>query len=136
MIITAGEKSIDIRFTTRSMIQFEERFKIKDSMQFWKKAAAGPNVKILANALWQFSKELESENAAFDFIDEYRADGNSLYSLYEKLIKEVNEGGFFREIYPEEKFKEEMEAPELDMDKIINSAMAELAQSAIATGAM
>lgn len=135
MNITVGEKSIDVRFTTRSMIQFEERFKIKDSMQFWKKAAAGPNVKILADALWQFSEELKSESDAYDFIDDYRAD-NSLYSLYEELIKEVNEGGFFRKKYQPDELKKEMEAPELDMDKIINSAMAELAQSAIETGAI
>ena len=66
---------------------------------FWKRAAAGPNVKILATALFTFSKEVASLDDAFDLIDECRTEGKTIYELYEELIQEANGGGFFKKIY-------------------------------------
>ena len=98
MVITTKENTVEIRLTTRSMAVFEEKFGIKDSIQFWKRAAAGPNVKILATALFTFSKEVSSLDDAFDLIDECRTEGKTIYELYEELIQEANGGGFFKKI--------------------------------------
>lgn len=99
MVITTKENTVEIRLTTRSMAVFEEKFGIKDSIQFWKRAAAGPNVKILATALFTFSKEVSSLDDAFDLIDECRTEGKTIYELYEELIQEANGGGFSKNLH-------------------------------------
>lgn len=131
MVITTKENTVEIRLTTRSMAVFEEKFGIKDSIQFWKRAAAGPNVKILATALFTFSKEVSSLDDAFDLIDECRTEGKTIYELYEELIQEANGGGFFKKFYTVEELKEEMKAPALDLEQIVNSAVNTMAKDAI-----
>lgn len=135
MVITTKETTAEIRLTTRSMAIFEEKFGIKDSIQFWKRAATGPNVKILATALFTFSKEVSSLDDAFDLIDECRTEGKTVYELYKELIQEANGGGFFKKVYTEEELKEEMEVPALDLERIVNSAVNTMAKDAI-TGAI
>lgn len=121
MLIKIGDTTLETCLTTRNMALFEEKFEIKDTLQFWKRAAAGPNIKILANAIFQFSKEITSVDDAYDFIDACRAEGKSVYTLYEELIREVNAGGFFRKIFTPEELREELNSPALDLDQIVNS---------------
>ena len=132
MVITTKENTVEIRLTTRSMAVFEEKSGIKDSIQFWKRAAAGPNVKILATALFTFSKDVSSLDDAFDLIDECRAEGKTVYALYEELIQEANGGGFFKKIYTVEELAEEMKVPALDLEQVVNSAVNTMAKDAIA----
>ena len=68
---------------------------------------------------------------AFDLIDECRTEGKTIYELYEELIQEANGGGFFKKIYTVEELKEEMKAPALDLEQIVNSAVNTMAKDAI-----
>ncbi len=131
MLIKIGDTAVETCLTTRNMELFEEKFDIKDALQFWKRAASGPNIKVLANAIFQFSKEITSIDDAYDFIDACRAEGKSIYALYEELIREVNAGGFFRKIFTPEELQAELNSPALDLDQIVNSAVNSAAKDMI-----
>lgn len=127
MITTASGKELDLCFKTRSMEHFEERFSIKNSMDFWKEAAAGPSLKVLEIVLVEFSNgAIKDVNAAADFIDDYIAqDGKTTESLYLEIIQEINAKGFFKEKLTAAELSAELETPVLNMAEIVNRAVQE-----------
>jgi hypothetical protein len=128
MITTASGKELELHFKTRLMEHFEERFKIKDTMKFWKEAANGPSIKVLEVALTTFSDgTIKDVNEAADFIDDYTAqDGKTVYTLYEEIIQEINDKGFFKEKLTADKLEAELKSPILDMEAIVNKALSEI----------
>ncbi|HCA28909.1 MAG TPA: hypothetical protein DEP23_04725 [Ruminococcaceae bacterium] len=130
MIITANGKEIELRFKTRLMERFEERFGIKDYMKFWKEAANGPSLKVLEIALVTFSDgAIKDVSAAADFIDEYTAqDGKTVYTLYGEIIQGINDNGFFKGKLTADELKAEMESPILDMTEIVNKALSDVSK--------
>lgn len=127
MIITANGKELELHFKTRLMERFEERFKIKDYMKFWKEAANGPSLQVLEVALVTFSDgTIKDINEAADFIDDYTAqDGKTAYDLYGEIVQEINKKGFFKGKLSAEELTAELESPILDMSEIVNKAVAE-----------
>lgn len=126
MIITASGKELELHFKTRLMERFEERFKIKDYMKFWKEAANGPSLQVLEVALVTFSEGvIKTIDEAADFIDEYTQGGKTVYDLYGEIIQEINEKGFFKGKLTADQLKAELESPILDMSEIVNKAVAE-----------
>lgn len=127
MIITANGNELELKFKTRLMEHFEERFKIDNIMDFWKKAAGGPSLQVLEVALVTFSDgALKDINVAADFIDDYtEQEGKTVYTLYEELITEINEKGFFKAKLTPEALAQELESPILNMTDIVNKAVTE-----------
>lgn len=136
MITTASGKTLDLCFKTRIMEHFEERFSIKNAMDFWKEAMQGPSLKVLESALVEFSNgEIKNVNEAADFIDDYIAqDGKTVETLYSEIIGEINEKGFFRAKLTADELKAELETPILNIAEIVNKAVTEAGKEYI-TGA-
>lgn len=127
MITTASGKTLDLCFKTRIMERFEERFSIKNAMDFWKEAMQGPSLKVLEIALVEFSDgAIKDVNDAADFIDDYIAqDGKTVETLYSEIIQAINEKGFFKEKLTAEALEAELKTPVLNMAEIVNRAITE-----------
>ncbi|HEX3018616.1 MAG TPA: hypothetical protein VHP31_12300 [Caproicibacter sp.] len=146
-MIKGATRELDLKFKTRLMEHFEERFAIKDIQEFWKKAAQGPSLKVLEIALVEFSDgAIKDVNAAADFIDDYIAqDGKTVETdgkpveifytvetLYAEIIQEINDKGFFKTRMTPEELKTFLESPSLDMQQIINDAVKEAGKTWVA----
>lgn len=103
MILETSKNKIEIRLTTRRVIDLIRKIGGKNLEETYFKALNECDVEILAKIIYYFAEPADGSNKAFaseesvyDFIDDLIKEHNKTYAdIFKEISVEVNEQGFF-----------------------------------------
>lgn len=127
MIIQALGKEINLSYKTRLITQLAERLGCNNLKKHLTQAVIDMDTYTLAISLMVLSDgQIANINEAYDVIDECIAQQDkTIYGLYEDLIFDINDKGFFKAKLSRKALEKELSDPmaAVKMDDIIESAM-------------
>lgn len=131
MIIKANNIELELRPTTRKIINLTEKNKDKNLSELYFKALHDCDVKVLAEIIMAFG-EVEGKspfnsdiNKVYDFIDAYKKESKATYEdIYKELAEMVNSEGFFPKKMTKEELNDKISNPlaSLNMEETIKTA--------------
>lgn len=124
MILKTAKNEIEIRLTTKRIIDIIKKLNGKNLEEIYFKALNECDIEILAKMIYYFSDPADGSNKAFvneeyvyDFLDDYKKENDKTYTdIYKEIALEVNEQGFFNS----KMTKEELEEKSGDLMSSIN----------------
>lgn len=118
MIMNTEKLQIELRITTRKIVDLTNKFKGKNLADIYFKASNNYDEKALAEFILAFGeKENKSPfnndiNRVYDFIDEYKKENNKSYEdIYNEIAEVINEEGFFSKKMTKEELSSAMNNP-------------------------
>lgn len=140
MIMNTQKLQVELRLTTRRIVNFTERNKGKNLGDIYFKSSNNCNEKFLAEFILMFG-ELEEKspfngdiNRVYDFIDDYKKENNKTYEqIYIEIAEVINDEGFFSKKMTKEELKQLMNNPmssinlEDTMREVVNKVATEVA---------
>lgn len=140
MILETKNKTINLVFKTRKIVDIANLLKNKN----FEKAFIGAYIECDCDALTKIIFKLaENENGkstfasseeVYDFIDDCRIEGITVYDIYGRIAEALNEEGFFKKKMSKKELKEMISNPLLNVDmdnimkKSINQAMTNIVE--------
>lgn len=136
MVMKTEKLTIELRLTTRKIINLTEKFKESNLNELFFKSANKKNVKALAEIILAFG-EVEGKspfnndmNKVYDFIDDYKKDNEKSYEdIYMEFSEVINNEGFFSKKMTKAELKAEMENPmsSINMEETMKTVMDKVA---------
>ena len=112
MILETKNKTINLIFKTRKIVDIANTLKSKDFEEAFTKAYAVCDLDALSKIIYTLSETQEGRNAflssseVYDFLDDYRKENKVTFNdIYKRIAEALNEEGFFKK----KKTKKELE---------------------------
>ena len=139
MIIETKNKTINLVLKTRKIVEIANLLKNKNFEEAFTKAYAICDREALSKIIYKLAENEDGKcvfttsDEVYDFIDDCRLEGITLYNLYEKIAEALNEEGFFKKKMNKKELKEMISNPlsTMNMNELIQKS-AENAMSKIA----
>ena len=141
MIMNTLKLQIELRLTTRKIINLTDKYKNKNLGELYFKASNDVSEKALAEVINAFA-EIDGKNPfsgdinkVYDFIDEYKKENNKTYEdIYKEIAEVINNEGFFSKKMTVEELEVAMSNPmssinmEETMKTVVEKVAMEVAQ--------
>jgi hypothetical protein len=136
MIMMTEQLEIELRFSTKKIINLTERFKTKNLSDLYFKIANEKNEKGLAEIISTFAEKdgktpfNNDLNKVYDFIDEYKKENNKSYEdIYNDIAEVINDEGFFSKKMTKEELTMLMNNPmsSINMEETMKSVVDKVA---------
>lgn len=140
MILKAGNKTVELKYKTRSIVNLTNTLKGTSFEELFFKASSENNVEALSQIILEFAKDPDNGSRSFNnvddvynFLDDYMEDTGCTYQdIFANIAKSVNEAGFFNKKMSEEDLINKLETHfSIDMNELVTKtaekAMLELA---------
>ena len=139
MIIETKNKTINLVLKTRKIVDIANLLKNKNFEEAFTKACAICDREALSKIIFKLAEDedgksvFETSEKVYDFMDECRLEGITVYDLYEKVAEALNEEGFFKKKMSKKELKELTSNPlsTMSMEELLQKS-AESAISKIA----
>ena len=139
MIIETKNKTINLVLKTRKIVEIANLLNNKNFEEAFTKAYSILDPEALSKIIYKLAETENGESSfmkssdVYDFIDDCRLEGITLYNLYEKIAEALNEEGFFKKKMNKKELKEMISNPlsTMNMNELIQKS-AENAMSKIA----
>lgn len=141
MIMNTEKLEIELRLTTRKIINLTDKYKNKNLGDLYFKVANDLSEKALAEIIYTFA-EVDGKNPfngdinkVYDFIDDYKKESNKTYEdIYKEIAEVINNEGFFSKKMTKEELQLAMSNPmasinmEETMKTVVEKVAMEVAQ--------
>lgn len=139
MILHTEQKDVEIRPTTKKIVDLTKKLNEKNLSQLYFKAMSENNIEALGTIIFEFGetdghKSFTNVEYCYNFLDTYmKESGKSYYDIFEELADFINDEGFFIKKYK----KEELESLKtdalsgMDMNAIIQEIVTQVASQEI-----
>jgi hypothetical protein len=134
-----SDQEIEIRLTTKKIINLTKGLENKNLAQKYFKALQEGDIEFLAELIFIFGEFEEKSpfngdrNKVYDFIDKYKKENNKTYlDIYKEIAEAVNEEGFFVKKMTQEELKEAFDTPVMNIDAMMEEATKNVAAQVIA----
>jgi hypothetical protein len=127
-----GKLEVELRPTTRKIINLTEKNKEKNLSELYFKSANDKSEKALAEIIFAFG-EVDGKspfngdiNRVYDFIDDYKFENKKTYNdIYKEIAEMVNEQGFFSMKMTKEELAQALNNPlaSLNMEETMKMAI-------------
>ena len=139
MIIETKNKTINLVLKTRKIVEIANLLNNKNFEEAFTKAYSILDPEALSKIIYKLAETENGESSfmkssdVYDFIDDCRVEGITVYNLYEKITEALNEEGFFKKKMNKKELKEMISNPlsTMNMNELIQKS-AENAMSKIA----
>ena len=139
MIIETKNKTINLVLKTRKIVDIANLLNNKNFEEAFTKAYTILDSEALSKIIYKLAETENGESSfmkssdVYDFIDDCRVEGITVYNLYEKIAEALNEEGFFKKKMNKKELKEMISNPlsTMNMNELIQKS-AENAMSKIA----
>ena len=139
MIIETKNKTINLVLKTRKIVDIANLLKNKNFEEAFIKACAICDREALSKIIFKLAEDedgksvFETSEKVYDFMDECRLEGITVYDLYGKVAEALNEEGFFKKKMSKKELKELTSNPlsTMSMEELLQKS-AESAISKIA----
>lgn len=140
MILETRNKTINLIFKTRKIVDIANTLKSKDFEEAFTKAYAVCDLDALSKIIYTLSETEEGRNAfsssseVYDFLDDYRKENKVTFNdIYKRIAEALNEEGFFKKKKTKKELEEMTSNPlsTMNMNELVQKS-AEKAMEAIA----
>lgn len=140
MILETKNKTINLIFKTRKIVDIANTLKSKDFEEAFTKAYAVCDLDALSKIIYTLSETEEGRNAfsssseVYDFLDDYRKENKVTFNdIYKRIAEALNEEGFFKKKKTKKELEEMTSNPlsTMNMNELVQKS-AEKAMEAIA----
>lgn len=140
MILETKNKTINLIFKTRKIVDIANTLKSKDFEEAFTKAYAVCDLDALSKIIYTLSETQEGRNAflssseVYDFLDDYRKENKVTFNdIYKRIAEALNEEGFFKKKKTKKELEEMTSNPlsTMNMNELVQKS-AEKAMEAIA----
>lgn len=141
MIMNTEQLEIELRFTTKKIINLTDKYKFKNLGELYFKYSNDLSEKALAEIINTFAEKEGKNpfngdiNKVYDFIDEYmKQNGKHYEDIYKEIAEVINEEGFFSQKMTKEELQVAMSNPmasinmEETMKTVVEKVATEVAQ--------
>jgi hypothetical protein len=131
MIMKTEKLEIEIRPTTRKIVNLTSKLKGKNLSEIYFKAFNDSDLGVLTEIIFTFGEKEGKNpfnndiNKVYDFIDEYKVENKLTYEdIYTEIGEMINDEGFFVKKMTKEAFKQKLQDPmsSINMEEIIRNA--------------
>ena len=144
MELVTRNKTINLVFTTRKIVNITNILKEKNFEDLYFKAVNENDLDALAKIIYAFAedeagiKSFKTSDEVFEFIDDYKEENNKAYGdIFNEIAGAINDEGFFKSQMTKEEMEEKISNPLLgnNMESLIKTsaenAIGQLAQREI-----
>lgn len=130
MIIETKNKTINLVLKTRKIVEIANLLKNKNFEEAFTKAYAICDIEALEKIIFKFAENEEGKSVfttsdeIYDFIDECRAEGITVYDLYSKIAEALNDEGFFKRKMSKKELREMISNPlsTMNMNELVQKS--------------
>ena len=136
MIMKTKDLTIELRPTTRKIINLTDKFKEHNLSELFFKCANKTDIKAMAEIVFAFgecdgkSPFNNDMNRVYDFIDNYKNENSKSYEdIYNEFSEVLNSEGFFSKKMTKKELDEAMDNPmsSIDMEQAMKTVMDKVA---------
>ena len=137
MELKTSNKTIELVFTTRKIVNISNQLKGKNFEDLYFKAMNDNDLDALSKIIYSFAEDIEngskpfkSSEEVYDFLDEYKKENNKSYEdIFKEIAEVINEEGFFNTKMSKKDLTQKISNPLSGID--MNSLMKESAEKAM-----
>lgn len=122
MIIETKNKTINLVFRTRKIVDIANLLKNKNFEKAFIEAYSNCDIGALTKIIFKLAENEDGKSVfttsdeVYDFIDDCRTEGITMFDIYSRIAEALNNEGFFKKKMDEKELKEMTSNPLLTMD--------------------
>lgn len=131
MILETKNKTINLVFKTRKIVDIANLLKNKNFEKAFIEAYTECDYNALTKIIFKLAENEDgkslftSSDEVYDFLDECRKEGITVFDIYTKIAEALNEEGFFKKKMSKKELKEMISNPllNIDMDNLMQKSV-------------